>query len=95
MGTAFAGKEAMGEADIILCAGLGAFGGWQGALFALFGGSIIGLVLVLPGLIRARLRGGEGPASVPFVPSLALAGALWFFRGPELVDLWLSLGHRG
>lgn len=95
IGTTFAGKEAMGEADIILCAGLGAFGGWQGALFTLFGGSIIGLLLVLPGLIRSRLRGEDGPASVPFVPSLALAGALWFFRGPELVDLWLGLGHGG
>lgn len=95
IGTTFAGKEAMGEADIILCAGLGAFGGWQGALFTLFGGSIIGLLLVLPGLIRSRLRGEDGPASVPFVPSLALAGALWFFRGPELVELWLGLGHGG
>ena len=95
IGTAFAGKEAMGEADIILCAGLGAFGGWQGALFTLFGGSVIGLLLVLPGLVRSRLRGEQGPASVPFVPSLALAGALWFFRGPEWVDLWLNLGQRG
>lgn len=93
LGTALAGKEAMGEADIILCAGLGAYAGWQGALFALFGGSVIGLVLVLPGLVRARLAGEAGPASVPFVPSLALAGALWFFRGPELVDLWLRLGR--
>lgn len=90
IGTAFAGKEAMGEADIILCAGLGAFGGWQGALFTLFGGSVIGLCLVLPRILRARIQGSEGPASVPFVPSLALAGALWFFRGPQLVDLWLG-----
>lgn len=95
IGTTFAGKEAMGEADIILCAGMGAFGGWQGALFTLFGGSIIGLLLVLPGIIRSRLRGEAGPASVPFVPSLALAGALWFFRGPELVDLWLGLSRGG
>lgn len=90
VGTAFAGKEAMGEADIILCAGLGAFGGWQGALFSFFGGSVIGLILVLPSLIRSRLRGQDGPAAVPFVPALALAGALWFFRGPELVRLWLG-----
>lgn len=93
IGTSFAGKEAMGEADIILCAGLGAFGGWQGALFTLFGGSIIGLLLVLPPLIRSKLKGEEGPTSVPFVPSLALAGAIWFFCGPDLVDLWLGVGH--
>lgn len=95
IGTAFAGKEAMGEADIILCAGVGAFGGWQGALFTLFGGSVIGLFLVLPSLIQSRLKGTDSPASVPFVPSLALAGALWFFRGPEWVNLWLNLGQRG
>lgn len=92
IGTTFAGKEAMGEADIILVAGLGAFGGWQGALFTLFGGSVIGLVLVLPSLVRAKIRGGEGPASVPFVPSLAIAGAVWFFRGHDLVALWLGRG---
>ena len=90
VGSAFAGKEAMGEADIILCAGLGAFGGWQGALFTFFGGSIIGVLLVLPSLIKSRLRGESGPAVVPFVPALALAGAIWFFRGPQLVDLWLG-----
>jgi leader peptidase (prepilin peptidase)/N-methyltransferase len=90
LGTVWAGKEAMGEADIILCAGLGAFGGWQGALFAFFGGSVIGVLLVLPALIKARLRGESGPAAVPFVPALALAGAIWYFRGPELVGLWLG-----
>ena len=31
-----------------------------------------------------------GPTAVPFVPSLSLAGALWFFRGPELVSWWLG-----
>jgi leader peptidase (prepilin peptidase)/N-methyltransferase len=90
LGSVWAGKEAMGEADIILCAGLGAFGGWPGALFAFFGGSVIGVLLVLPALIKARLRGEESPAAVPFVPALALAGAIWYFRGPELVGLWLG-----
>lgn len=90
IGTTWAGKEAMGEADIILCAGIGAFGGWEGALFSFFGGSVIGVLLVLPSLARARLRGEQGPAAVPFVPALALAGAIWYFRGPELVGLWLG-----
>jgi leader peptidase (prepilin peptidase)/N-methyltransferase len=40
IGTLMAGREAMGEADIILCAGVGAFGGWQGAVFCLFGGAV-------------------------------------------------------
>lgn len=90
LGTTWAGKEAMGEADIILCAGLGAFGGWQGALFSFFGGSVIGVLLVLPSLLSSRLKGEKGPAAVPFVPALSLAGALWYFRGPEWVGLWLG-----
>ena len=90
IGSVFSGQEAMGEADIILCAGLGAFGGWEGALFTFFGGAVIGLILVLPRMIMARFKGTEAPAAVPFVPALALAGAIWFFRGPALVDLWLG-----
>jgi leader peptidase (prepilin peptidase)/N-methyltransferase len=93
LGTVFFEKEAMGEADIILCAGMGAFGGWQGALFTLFGGAIVGLILVLPSLIQARIKNSPGPASVPFIPSLAIAGAIWFFRGNELVEMWMNLGR--
>jgi leader peptidase (prepilin peptidase)/N-methyltransferase len=78
----------MGEADIILCAGVGAFCGWQGAVFCLFGGSVVGVITVLPGLIQTKLKGEEYAGVVPFVPSMAVAGAIWFFRGPELVTLW-------
>ncbi len=88
IGTLMAGREAMGEADIILCAGVGAFGGWQGAVFCLFGGAVVGVVTALPGLIQAKIKGEEYSGVVPFVPSMAVAGAVWFFRGPELVLAW-------
>ncbi|MEN9814688.1 MAG: hypothetical protein RLZZ412_670 [Verrucomicrobiota bacterium] len=89
IGTLLAGREAMGEADIILCAGVGAFCGWQGALFCVFGGSVIGVITALPGLISAKfIKGEEYAGVVPFVPSMAAAGALWFFRGPELATVW-------
>jgi leader peptidase (prepilin peptidase)/N-methyltransferase len=88
IGTLMAGREAMGEADIILCAGVGAFCGWQGAVFCLFGGSVVGVITALPGLIQAKMKGEEYAGVVPFVPSMAVAGAVWFFRGPELVILW-------
>ena len=88
IGTVLAGREAMGEADIILCAGVGAFCGWQGAVFCLFGGSVVGVITVLPGLIQTKIKGEEYAGVVPFVPSMAVAGAIWFFRGPELVTLW-------
>lgn len=88
IGTLMAGREAMGEADIILCAGVGAFGGWQGAVFCLFGGAVVGVITALPGLIQSKIKGEEYAGVVPFVPSMAVAGAVWFFRGPELVLVW-------
>ena len=81
------GQEAMGEADIILCAGVGAFCGWQGALFCLFGGAVIGVLLKFPTVIAVFTK-KEADSHVPFVPSMAIAGAIWFFRGPELVQAW-------
>ena len=81
------GQEAMGEADIILCAGVGAFCGWQGALFCLFGGAVIGVLLKFP-MVIAVFTKKEADSHVPFVPSMAIAGAIWFFRGPELVQAW-------
>lgn len=88
VGTVLAGREAMGEADIILCAGVGAWCGWEGALFCLFGGSVVGVVTALPGVISARVRGEEYDGVVPFVPSMAVAAALWFLKGRELVQAW-------
>jgi len=81
------GQEAMGEADIILCAGVGAFCGWHGALFCLFGGAVIGVLLKFP-MVIAVFTKKEADSHVPFVPSMAIAGAIWFFRGPELVQAW-------
>jgi len=87
--TAIFEREAMGEADIILCAGVGAYCGWKGALFCLFGGSVIGVLIKFPSVIRVFLK-KEDDTGVPFVPSMAIAGVIWFFRGPELVAIWLG-----
>jgi len=87
IGTILMGQEAMGEADIILCAGVGAFCGWQGAVFCLFGGAVIGVLLKFP-MVLAVFTKKETDSHVPFVPSLAIAGAIWFFRGPELIHAW-------
>ena len=85
--TAILNQEAMGEADIILCAGVGAYCGWQGALFCLFGGAVIGVLIKLPSVL-ALFRQKEERESVPFVPSMAAAAILWFFYGPQLIQTW-------
>lgn len=46
-------REAMGEGDIVLMGAIGAFCGWQGAVFAIFGGAFLGTVVIgLLGLFR-------------------------------------------
>lgn len=52
-------KPAMGEGDVKFVGFIGAFCGWQGAVFAMFGGAFIGSVILLPLLLASRLLGGR------------------------------------
>jgi leader peptidase (prepilin peptidase)/N-methyltransferase len=56
LASVLAGREAMGEGDIILLGGIGAFCGWQGAVFALFGGAVIGSAILVPLLVVQKIR---------------------------------------
>lgn len=49
-------REAMGEGDVILLGGIGAFCGWKGALFAFFASSFIGLFAAALARIFSRER---------------------------------------
>ncbi|MDR2982762.1 MAG: prepilin peptidase [Puniceicoccales bacterium] len=51
------GRESMGEGDIILLGGIGAFCGWQGTIFAMFGGAVIGTMIIIPFLVARKLIG--------------------------------------
>ena len=79
-------REAMGLGDVKLLAAIGAFLGWQGALFALMFGCVIG-VLASVGVYLIRRR--EWPRRIAFVPYLAMAATLWIFGGKEAVEWWL------
>ena len=48
-------KDVMGEGDIFFMGCIGAFCGWQGALFAIFGGALLGTVILIPLMILERL----------------------------------------
>lgn len=101
-------KEAMGFGDVKLVGAIGAFAGWQGAIFTLFGGAVIGTVWLAlawlwqkatgrasPVAPRAETPEGEATplafgAHVPFVPMLALAGALHFLYFHRITEKWFA-----
>jgi len=55
-------KPAMGEGDVKFVGFIGAFCGWQGAVFSMFGGAFIGSLVLLPILLIARIMGKGQPA---------------------------------
>lgn len=76
-------KEAMGSGDAWLALAIGALCGWQGVLFSLAAGSIIGLIWAL----IARIGRGT---PMPFGPSLILGAAIWLFCGQLLLVRYLN-----
>jgi leader peptidase (prepilin peptidase)/N-methyltransferase len=58
-------KEAMGFGDVKYLGALGAFVGWQGAVFAMFGGAILGCVWFLVAFSWQRITGRKAPVALP------------------------------
>lgn len=76
-------REAMGSGDAWLAMAIGAACGWQGVIFALVGGSFIGLAAAA----AARIRRGT---PMPFGPALITAAFIWLFWGSRLWNLYLD-----
>jgi leader peptidase (prepilin peptidase)/N-methyltransferase len=55
-------KEAMGFGDVKFVGMIGAFCGWQGAVFSLFGGAVVGTIWFTLALIWQKIAGG--PAAI-------------------------------
>ncbi len=58
-------KEAMGFGDVKFVGAIGAFTGWQGAVFAVFGGAVIGTLWFALALLWQRLFRRPSPAANP------------------------------
>lgn len=55
----FLRKETMGFGDVLLMGCVGAFVGWKGAVFAFFGGSILGSIAIVPMMLFNKLSGAK------------------------------------
>ena len=85
-------KPAMGEGDLKFLAAIGAFTGWQGAIFSLFGGAFIGTIIILPYLLIQQWKNPKEPKlqELPFGPFLALGAIVYFLWLNNFVDAYFS-----
>lgn len=94
-------KEAMGFGDVKFMGLIGAFLGWQGAVFTIFGGAIVGTIWFMVALILTKLTGdknsGKLRAETPEGEETDLAMGAQVPFGPMLAIAaaiyWLA-GHR-
>lgn len=81
-------REAMGRGDLKFLAAIGAFLGWRGVLFSVFGGSLAGSIV---GLLTLVLGKRVWSAKLPFGPYLAFGALVWMFAGDSLVRWYFGL----
>jgi len=82
------GQEGMGGGDIKLLAMIGAVVGWQGVLFTIFTGSLLGCIAGFSLMIKNR-KGMK--LAVPFGPFLSMGAVIYVFFGPSIVHWYFNL----
>jgi leader peptidase (prepilin peptidase)/N-methyltransferase len=99
-------KEAMGFGDVKFLGAIGAFIGWKGAVFAVFGGAVVGCAWFAIAVLWQKIRGrapapAEPPTEaapaplgfgieVPFGPMLAIAALVYFLVLHRAVDAYFA-----
>ena len=84
-------REAMGLGDVKFMAAIGAFLGWQAAIFTLVVASMIGAAY---GIVMVALHKQKWSGRLYFGPFLAVAATIWVFAGPGLVAWYLRFSQQ-
>jgi leader peptidase (prepilin peptidase)/N-methyltransferase len=71
-------KESMGFGDVKFAGAIGAFTGWPGAIFAVFGGAIVGSIWIALALLWKKLSSRNPSSRPPTAGSEAPQAALGF-----------------
>jgi leader peptidase (prepilin peptidase)/N-methyltransferase len=104
VGEAVLKKPAMGFGDVKFVGGIGAFCGWAGAVFAVFGGAIVGTLWFLVAWVWQRTSGRNSPVAPPVEEpaaedeSITFGGADAFAFGAAMLGVlacFLVPGLRG
>jgi leader peptidase (prepilin peptidase)/N-methyltransferase len=80
------GIEAMGLGDVKLLGMIGTVIGWQGAMYTLFIGSVVGSIV---GSAVILLRRQHLDTAIPFGPFLAAGAVLYMLSATRLLDWYL------
>ena len=101
LGEAALKKEAMGFGDVKLVGAIGAFAGWQGAVFSVFGGAVVGTIWFVIALVVQKLSGKPAaiapPSETPEGESAPLGFGMHVPFGPMLAIaglLYFLVFHR-
>ena len=81
-------QEGIGGGDIKLLAMIGAFTGWKGVLFTIFGGSLIASIV---GITLMIVRRTNGQVPIPFGPFLSGASFLYILVGDRLIQAYWAM----
>jgi leader peptidase (prepilin peptidase)/N-methyltransferase len=77
-------REAMGLGDVKFMGAIGAFIGWQGAVFSLAVSSFIGAAA---GVVLILMRKRAWSSRMPYGPYIALAAVIWIFGGKKIFSV--------
>ena len=80
--------DAMGFGDIKLVGAIGAFLGWQAAVFSIAAAALYGTLVAVPLLLSGRR---SLLSRLPFGPYLSLGALTWLFWGHRLAAAYLTL----